>query len=108
MEEANLVEKPWQMGGEATAKSRPENRCANYGACFKSHTFKLVAFVPTLLLFSLLEEDLSFEHMTRTAPVITEETTKTLEDIIKQRVIDEVSTKKLTTNVNIFRHTFCC
>ena len=28
LEEANLAEKSWQMGGEATAKSRPENRWA--------------------------------------------------------------------------------
>jgi len=62
LEMANVGPKDWTLGGEASAKARPLN--------------------------SLLEEDLEFDHAAKPVPVITQETTETLEDIIKKRIIE--------------------
>ncbi|XP_041464513.1 U3 small nucleolar ribonucleoprotein protein MPP10-like [Lytechinus variegatus] len=63
LEQSNLAKKSWQLTGEVAGIKRPEN--------------------------SLLEENLEFDVRTRPAPVITEETTKNLESLIKQRVLDQ-------------------
>ncbi|KAI4374580.1 hypothetical protein MLD38_012561 [Melastoma candidum] len=62
METANLEPKTWTMQGEVTAAKRPKN--------------------------SALEVDLDFEHNARPAPVITEEVTASLEDLIRKRIME--------------------
>ncbi|KAI5683382.1 hypothetical protein M9H77_04610 [Catharanthus roseus] len=62
MEKANLEPKTWTMQGEVTATKRPKN--------------------------SALEVDLDFEHNARPAPVITEEVTASLEELIQKRILE--------------------
>ncbi|KAH8839864.1 hypothetical protein MCOR02_003261 [Pyricularia oryzae] len=60
--EAALVKpKEWTLAGEAAAPERPVN--------------------------SLLEEDLEFEHVGKPIPVITEEVSESIEEMIKRRII---------------------
>jgi len=63
LEEENLQPKPWLFSGETNANKRPLN--------------------------SLLSADLEYEHATKLAPVITDEVTKNLEEIIKYRIIEQ-------------------
>ena len=63
LEEAAVGEKAWQMGGEVSAPVRPEN--------------------------SLLSEHLEYDSAARQAPVITENVSRRLEDIILQRIKDK-------------------
>lgn len=62
LEQSNLNPKGWTMQGEVTAGNRPKN--------------------------SALEVEMEFEHAARPPPVITEEVTATLEDLIKNRILE--------------------
>ncbi|VAI30045.1 hypothetical protein VPH35_089317 [Triticum aestivum] len=62
MEKASLEPSKWIMQGEVDASRRPKN--------------------------SALEVDLDFEHNVRPAPVITEEVTASLEEMIKKRIAE--------------------
>jgi U3 small nucleolar RNA-associated protein MPP10 len=66
LEQENISDKQWMYIGEATARDRPKN--------------------------SLLElsEEIEVERSAKPVPVVTEERTRSLEDIIKQRIIDNL------------------
>ncbi|KAI7870462.1 U3 small nucleolar ribonucleoprotein complex, subunit Mpp10 [Spinellus fusiger] len=61
-EQENVGDRHWTLKGESSAKARPLN--------------------------SLLEEDLEFDHSVKPVPVITQESTNELEDLIKKRILD--------------------
>jgi U3 small nucleolar RNA-associated protein MPP10 len=66
LEEENIANKAWMYVGEASAKSRPKN--------------------------SLLEiaEQIDVERSTKPVPIVTEERTRSLEEVIKRRVVDNL------------------
>jgi U3 small nucleolar RNA-associated protein MPP10 len=63
LEKDNIGEKKWALKGEVSSKTRPLN--------------------------SLLEEDFEIEQASKPAPVIDEEKTQTLDDLIIQRIKDK-------------------
>ncbi|THH02823.1 hypothetical protein EW026_g20 [Hermanssonia centrifuga] len=62
LESENVGQKHWTLMGEATSRTRPQN--------------------------ALLEEDLEFERVMKTVPVITEDVVQGLEERIKARIQD--------------------
>jgi U3 small nucleolar RNA-associated protein MPP10 len=81
LEAENVAKKQWVMGGEAKARDRPLN--------------------------SLLEEDLDFERSGKPVPVITQEFTDTIEELIKKRILasqfDEVVKRSASDVAEKFR-----
>ena len=62
LESENVADKHWTLMGEATSRSRPKN--------------------------ALLEEDLEFERVMKSVPVITEDVVQSLEELIKARITE--------------------
>ncbi|KAF3170414.1 U3 snoRNP protein [Orbilia oligospora] len=63
LEKQNINRREWMLSGETNSKQRPFN--------------------------SLLQEDLDFERIGKPVPVVTQESTVTLEELIKGRIITE-------------------
>ncbi|KAJ5949744.1 hypothetical protein N7454_001328 [Penicillium verhagenii] len=61
LEAANVAKKEWMLAGEARAVERPVN--------------------------SLIEQDLDFERVGKPVPVVTNETTEDIEELIKRRIL---------------------
>ncbi|KAH3680144.1 hypothetical protein WICMUC_000545 [Wickerhamomyces mucosus] len=80
LEKESIAEKRWSMKGESKAKDRPQD--------------------------SLLEEELEFERNAKPVPVITRESTETLEELIRRRIkdgqFDDIA-KRTINDLNNFR-----
>jgi U3 small nucleolar RNA-associated protein MPP10 len=74
LESENVGKKDWTLLGEAGARGRPMN--------------------------SLLEEDLEYERVAKIAPIVTEESTKVLEDRIKARILEVGKGSSLPFSLN--------
>ncbi|KAJ5319427.1 uncharacterized protein MYU51_006837 [Penicillium brevicompactum] len=61
LEAANVAKKEWMVAGEAKAAQRPVN--------------------------SLIEEDLDFERIGKPVPVVTNETSEDIEELVKRRIL---------------------
>ena len=64
LEDVAMDNKPWELTGEALARSRPENSLLELG-------------------------DVGVNYVARPPPTITEETTETIEDAIRRRILDQ-------------------
>lgn len=77
MESELVAKRAWVLSGEANAASRPVN--------------------------SLLEQDLDFEHAGKPVPVITEEVSEEIEDLVKRRILagefDEVVKRRPNADI---------
>lgn len=79
LENDNVAKKDWTLMGEASARARPKD--------------------------SLLEDGMDFERTSRPVPIVTEEVTKTLEDMIRGRIAEgrfDTVTRKIPDAVHKF------
>ena len=97
-EEAISDKKPWQMIGEVSAVTRPENSLLQVISFFKVtlwwsqmrfQSFKVSRDNPDKM-FPIIEfqEHLDYDNVAKQAPIVTEEVSRRLEDIIMQRIKD--------------------
>ena len=56
--------------------------------------------LPYNIMCSLLEDSVDFDPMTAPAPVVSEETTQVIEDIIRQRILDQVA---ISSSLSLFQ-----
>lgn len=88
MEKANLEPKTWTMQGEVKKHSISIQILLQI--CSFAYIFIFQVTAAKRPKNSALEVDLDFEHNMRPAPIITEEVTASLEDLIRKRILEVV------------------